>query len=266
MSWKRLSRREAEAGSPKRKAWLLALALPALTVVPIVTLPAAIASADGTAGPDCSLNTTNIGIQDDMGMTMPGSVTLNVSDTTGLNFQKSPYHLNSTWNHLHVLGGVTSSSSTFTQTNEVLPSSASLQVTNDTSGAPATVCLAQFKNTTGGWRALSTGFAFPSDRNLLYIQNSAFTPLSSIEIVINGDPWTFSIPAGALLSFNMAAMPNPFGTGTFDPLHPDTPGTGSDGLNQLTVSGVAPTPNGDGGDAEVVVFGVGPFVYQPLPE
>jgi hypothetical protein len=161
---------------------------------------------------------------------------------------------------------VTTSSSTFTQTSEELPSSASLQVTNDTSGAPATVCLAQFKNTTGGWRALSTGFAFPSDRNLLYIQNSSLNPLSFIEIVINGDPWTYNVTPGELLSLNMADMPNLNTGGSFDPLHPDTPGTGSDGLNQLTVSGIAPTSNGDGGDAEVVVFGVGPFVYSPLPE
>jgi len=179
----------------------------------------------------------------------------------GLKSQISPYHINSTSSIVHNLGGTTApAETTFTQSNPIYYGSGSLQVTNE--ALQKTICLAQFKNVTNGGRVLTTGFAFPSDRNNLVLYNSPTAPLSWIYVQINsGCQFTVNLTPGELWQSDMTNLD---GTGV-NCLFGDTSGAST--LNSVTLTGWlnGDTTVGDG-LAEAVVWGAGPFVYGSLPE
>jgi hypothetical protein len=225
---------------------LCVAAAPAADAAPVG--PRAIST---TSGPSCSLDTSDIVIQDDNGTTNPGSISLIVQDATfGLKRQISPYHVNATRVFGTLIPGTTLPvESKFTQISEGLGSSGSLEVTN-TSGQK-TVCLGQFKKVVPGPLALATGFEFPSVRNNLAIQNSSADPLTSVNVVINGScNLDFPLTPGQLLQMDMSNVPVP-GGGTENCLNSS--------LNTVLVHGLGPSSDTGSGVAEAVVWGVGPF-------
>ena len=225
-----------------------AVILPA-AIVPTLALSAGAAWAS-VAFPTCTLG--QIGIQNDGDTSQPGTMQLIAQDTTsGLKKLTSPFHMNAT----KVLGAFTTGSkapvvNTFTQVNESTGSSGSLRIVN-VSGQK-TICLGQFKGITARARAYATGYAFPSDRNNLVIQNSSTTPLTSVYIQINGScQLNVSLTAGQLYSIDMTNI------GGVNCLFPDT--SNSTSLNDMTILGRGPQH----AVAEGVVWGIGPYVYQP---
>ncbi len=115
-----------------------------------------------------------------------------------------------------------------------------MTITNE--AGEKTSCLGQFKNVIPGGRVFSTGFAFPQDRNELVIQNGTnATALTSATIAVNGAaPITVPLTSGEVYSQDLTLL-----------LHSSPP------LNTLVV-----TAGGqNGASAEVVVWGVGPFVH-----
>jgi hypothetical protein len=226
--------------------------------VPALLAPVLAFSAHAAAAAQASSTTTcalgNVTIQDDGGTSQPGAIQLVAQDSTvGLKHQISPYHLNAT----RVFGTLTPGTkspvvSTFTQADPQYGSSGSLQITNE--AMVKTVCLGQFKSVIPGGRVFTTGFAFPSVRNNLVIQNSATNPLTSVDIQVN-TLCQLSVPLtpGELYSLDMSNVAG------VNCLFSDT--SGSTTLNSATMTAQGPT----GAIAEGVIWGVGPFVYQPLP-
>ena len=223
----------------------------AAAVVPISALATVGWQAGTASAAPATSSTTSCAVT---GITdaQPGALQLTATDTvSGISKVISPFHINATRTFesgTPATHGVTFSPPTtspaatdFTQSNLTSGSSGSLTVTNG--AGQQTTCLGQFKQLEVlGGRADSVGFSFPQDRNWLYIQNgTGSAALSSVEVNVNGTTHVeIPLTSGEQTSLSLAEF-----LGTFPP------------LDTLDVTGTGPI----GANAEVVVFGVGQFVF-----